>query len=349
MAGLKDHVPFLAYGGKIDPLSEIRNAGIVTNGSVFWTKAVADSDYTTFQDQVGAANVRNTAQASIDQVRSDTNDYVIVCPQDANAVYALGTAIDVNEDRVHLIGAGYTKAAQGYAITFRGYVSATATDTNLMDVTGAGCELAGFRLLGTAGTSATGTINAGFLRIGTAASGTAHATNVHDVVVENTQAAAAGGTPILVNFDGDVAGGIVGVRFDGCWIGNWSWAPTYCVETGAGTAGPTRTTFKNTTFVMDAQATTDRFVNWGTGVTEHTIFENCRFINVTAGTAPASAIAGALLVGNPILGIDCRLFNTTNLGTDTELLAVPNQAGTAQAGIHNPNIGYIGTAIIAAA
>ena len=114
MAGLKDHVPFLAFGGKIDPLSEIRNAGIVTNGSVFWVKAVADSDYTTFQDSVGAANVRNTAQGGIDQARSDLNDYVIVTPQDANEVYALGTAIDVNEDRVHLISAGYTKAAQGY-------------------------------------------------------------------------------------------------------------------------------------------------------------------------------------------------------------------------------------------
>lgn len=349
MSGLKDHVPFLAFGGKIDPLSEIRNAGIVTNGSVFWVKAVADSDYTTFQDTVGAANIRNTAQGGIDQVRSDLNDYVIVCPQDANAVYALGTAIDVNEDRVHLIAAGHTRASQGYSVTFRGYVSATATDTSLMDVTGAGCELAGFKLLGTAGTSATGTISAGFLRLGTASTGTAHQTHVHDVVVENTQAAAAGGTSVLVSFDGDVAGGIVGCRFDDCWIGNFSWAPTYCVETGAGTAGPTRTVFNNTTFVIDAQATTDRFVNWGTGATEHTIFENCRFINVEAGTAPASAIAGALLVDNPVLAIDCKIFNTTNLGTDTELLTTPNQAGTAAAGIHNPNIGLIGTVGIVAA
>jgi len=30
---------------KIDPLSEIRNAGIVTNGSVFWVSSVNDSDH----------------------------------------------------------------------------------------------------------------------------------------------------------------------------------------------------------------------------------------------------------------------------------------------------------------
>jgi len=30
---------------KIDPLTEIRNAGIVTNGQVFWVSSVADSDH----------------------------------------------------------------------------------------------------------------------------------------------------------------------------------------------------------------------------------------------------------------------------------------------------------------
>ena len=345
MAGLKDFTPFLAYGGKIDPLSEIRNAGIVTNGSVFWTKAVADSDYTTFQDQVGAANVRNTAQASIDQVRSDTNDYVIVCPQDANAVYALGTAIDVNEDRVHLIGAGYTKASMGYALTFRGYVVADVNDTNLMDVTGAGCELAGFRLLGTSGTAATGTINAGFLRLGTAASGTAHMTNVHDVVIENTQAAAAGGTTDLVTVQGDVGGGIVGCRFDDCWIGDWAWAPAACVRE-TGTAGPTRTQFRNTDFVIDAQATTDSFVTIGTGVTEYHKFKDCNFINVTAGTLVASAIVGAVLVDNPVLLDNCRYLNVTQAGTDTEAYKSPASSGT-QAALFDYGI-YKGTAALAA-
>ena len=348
MPGLKDHVPFLAFGGKIDPLSEIRNAGIVTNGSVFWVKATADSDYTTFQDQVGAANIRNTPQAGIDQVRSDTNDYVIVCPQDAGAVYALGTAIDVNEDRVHLISAGYTKASQGYSNTFRGFVSADGIDTNLMDVTGAGCELAGFRLFGTSGTAAGGTISGGFLRLGTAASGTAHQTYVHDVVVENNQAAAAGGTTDLVVFAGDVATGIVGCRFDDCWVGNWSWMPAACVRFG-GTAGPARTEFRNTTFVVDAQATTDSFITLGTGQTEYTFFKDCAFLNVEAGTAPASAITGAVLVDNPVLARNCHGFNITAIGTDTEFLATPIQSGTAGAGMRNPGIAIVGTAGIVAA
>lgn len=345
MSGLKDHIPFLAYGGKIDPLSEIRNAGIVTNGSVFWVKATADSDYTTFQDAVGAANIRNTAQAGIDQVRSDTNDYVIVCPQDANAVYALGTAIDVNEDRVHLIGAGYTKASMGYSLTFQGYVVATVNDTNLMDVTGAGCELAGFRLLGTSGTAATGTINQGFLRLGTASTGTAHQTWIHDVVVENTQAAAAGGTTDLVTVQGDVAGGIVGNRFEDCWIGDWSWAPAACIRE-TGTAGPTRTTLRNVTFVMNAQATTDSFVTIGTGVTEYHMFKDCDFLNVRAGTAPASALVGAILVDNPVLLRACSYANVTQAGTDTEAYKSPASSGT-QAALFDYGI-YKGTAALAA-
>jgi hypothetical protein len=344
MAGLKDHVPFLAYGGKIDPLSEIRNAGIVTNGSVFWTKAVADPDYTTFLEQVGGANVRNTAQASIDQTRDDVNDYVIVCPQTANAVYVLGTAIDVNKDRVHFISAGYTRAGQGYSSTFRGYVAADGIDTELMMVTGAGVELAGFRLLGTAGTAAGGTLSNGFLSIGTAASGTAHQTWVHDVAVENTQAAAAGGTTVLVKISGDVATGIIGPRFDDCWIGDFSWAPTYCVDMATGTAGPTRATFTNVTFVMDAQAVGDAFVNVGTGVTQYGIFKDCRFINVEAGTANTSAIVGPTLVDNPILMDGCRYVNVTQAGTDTEVYKSPASSGT-QAAVADFGIG-VGTAAI---
>ena len=330
---------FITY--KIDPLSEIRNVGITTSGSVFFVKATGDADYITVEDAVGADAMRNTVQGGIDRVRSDANDYVLVCPQDANAVYALGTSIDVNEDRVHLISLGYTKAAQGYSNTFRGYVIADGADTSLMDVTGAGCELAGFRLLGT-----NGTISAGLLRIGTASTGTAHQTWVHDVVVESNAAAAGNGTSDLVTFQGDVGVGIVGCRFDDCWIGNWSWAPAAAVRM-TGTAGPARTEFHNTTFVVDAQATTDSIVTIGTGQTEYTIFENCRFLNVEAGTAPASAITGAVLVDNPVLLRNCSYLNVTQGGTDTEVYKSPASSGT-QAAVFDYGIS-IGTAVISPA
>src|SRR5438477_493687 len=79
---MRDTYPFLAFGGKIDPISEIRNAGIVTSGSVFWVKATSDSDYVTFVDAVGASNVTNGIQAAINKCRNDKNDYVLVVPKD---------------------------------------------------------------------------------------------------------------------------------------------------------------------------------------------------------------------------------------------------------------------------
>ena len=348
MASFSDSQPYLKMGGKIDPLTEIRNLGIVTSGSVLWVKKTADDNYTTFADQVGASVIRNTVQGAIDLCRTDKNDYVLVVPGDGGTAYALGTAIDVNEDRIHLLGVGANHAHHGYALTFEGYVSANGIDTELMKVTGAGCELGGFRLLGTSGTAAGGTLSGGFLNFGTASSGTPHDTYVHDVTVENTQSAAAGGTTDLVTFTGDVGTGIRGVTFDNVWMGNWSWVPAACVRM-TGTAGPTRTEFHDCTFVIDAQDATDSFIVLGTGAMEYTSFERCKFINVEAGTAPASAVEGALLVDNPVVLIDCTGVNVTAFGTDTELLIVPNQSGTAGAGVRNPRIGFIGTAGIVAA
>lgn len=330
MSKFSDYEPFLAYGGKIDPLSEIRNAGIVTNGSVFWVKQVDDPDYTTFQDSVGAANVRNTIQGAVDLARSDTNDYVLVAPHTGGTAITLGTALDVNEDRVHILGVGSKPVPQTYnGLTFQGFVVATGNDTELVNVTGAGVEIGGLRFLGTSGTHASGTITATF-RAGTASTGTAHDLWLHDLQIENNQAAAAGGTAPIFEVAGDVAGGIQGLRVDRSWIGNWNWAPTPLISF-TGTAGPTRAEFRDCTFVIDAQATTDSFITLGTGVTEYTIFKNCDFINVEAGTAPASALTGAILVDNPVLLRDCSYVNITQAGTDTEHYKSPVASGTSAA------------------
>src|SRR3990167_10750756 len=113
----KDNEPFLQFGGKIDPLSEIRNAGIVTNGSVFWVKAATDTDYITFLDNVGADVLRNTIQAGINLTRNDKNDYVMIVPQNGGTVYDVTTTVNMNKDRVHLVGVGYTQSQRGYAVT----------------------------------------------------------------------------------------------------------------------------------------------------------------------------------------------------------------------------------------
>ena len=327
---------------KIDPLSEIRNAGIVTNGEVYWVSSTADSDHTARIDALGRKVVRIGLQEAIDEVETDQNDYVLVIPTDGGTVRDLGTAVDVNEDRVHILGVGYKPAPMAYnGLTFRGYAAA-AIDTELVAVTGAGVELGGLKFLGTSGTAAGGTITSHLL-VGTAASGTPHDLWVHDVHVENTQAAAANGTAPILRISGDVAGGIQGLRFDDCWMGDFSWAPTALI-TVAGTAGPTRPVFNECTFVLNAQATSSSFALLGTGVTEVVSFDRCKFINVRAGTLPASAVTGAILVDNPVIMTECVGLNVSALGTDTEVFTAPNQAGTAGAGAHNPYIAFLGSA-----
>jgi hypothetical protein len=330
---------------KIDPLSEIRNAGIVTNGDVYWVSSTLDSDHTARTDALGRKEVRVSLQSAIDEVVSDQNDYVLVIPTDGGTARPLGTAVDVNEDRVHILGIGAKPAPMAYnGLTFQGYVAANGIDTELLNVTGAGVELGGLRFLGTSGTAAGGTITAQ-MRVGTAASGTPHDLWVHDFHVENTSAAADDGTAVIVQIIGDVAGGIQGLRFDRCWFGDWAWAPTGVVSV-SGTAGPTRAEFRDCKFVMDAQATTDFFILCGTGVTNYNLFENCGFINVEAGTAPASALTGASLADNPVVMRNCYYVNTTQAGTDTEVYKTPSFSGT-QAAMFDPGIAS-GTASIAA-
>lgn len=315
---------------KIDPITEIRNAGIVTNGRVLWVKDSGDPDFTTFKDAVGADSLRETVNAALDdRGRSDTNDYVLVTPKTNGGAYALGTAIDLDLDRIHLRGVANGRPEHSYAVTFEGYAVAGGVDTELLNVTGAGCEIGNLAFVGTSGTHANGTITA-LARIGTAASGTPHDTWFHDVRIENTQAAADNGTAFIVNVTGDVATGIRGLRFDNAWLGNWSWAPAAVVNF-VGTAGPTRAEFHNTTFVIDAQATTDDFVVWGTGQTEYGLFKNCDFINVEAGTLPASVFTGAVLADNPVLLRNCSYVNVTQAGTDTEVFKSPAFSGTAAA------------------
>ena len=329
---------------KIDPLSEIRNAGIITNGDVFWVSSVSDSAHRDRIDELGRKVVKLTVNAANQDAKDNNNDYVMVIPTDNGTVTPLGTAIDITKDRLHVLGVGFKPAPMGYnGLTFQGYVAANGIDTELVHINAAGVEVGGLKFLGTSGTADGGTITA-HLRIGTSSNGTPHDLWVHDVQIESTQAAADNGTASIVVISGNVPTGITGMRFDNCWLGNRSWAPAAIVDFGAGTAGPSRTEFHDCTFITDAQATTDKFVVLGTGATEYTIFENCKFINVEAGTLPASVMTGAVLVDNPVLLRNNAYINVTAAGTDTEVYKSPAFSGTA-ANITDIGIS-IGTAAI---
>lgn len=333
-------------GGKIDPLSEIRNAGIVTNGSVFWVKQVGDADYTTFQSQVGIQNTFGTIQSAVDKTRNDKNDYVLVTVPDSNAVYTLGTALDLNKSRIHVIGVGYSRVAENYAITLRGFATTAAgtpLDSEMINVVAGGVELAGMRLLGTVGTSDGGTVTNGFVRIGTASSGTGHDLWMHDFTIESGQTVAFG-TPALVATPGTVHS----ARFDNVsfLVPNDTLEKAHAGLVALGNGGK-RWRFNDCTFQVFAGSTADRFVTAGTGAKEFTLFRNTTFVQ-TGTVAMASAFVGSVTVGNPVLSFNHVVVGTvTQLGTDPTVYKAPVQSGT-RAIVYDQGIA-VGTALLVAA
>ena len=334
----KDTYPFSAFGGKIDPISEIRNAGIITSGDVYWVKDPSDDDYVSFKDAIGRENLFDTIQGAIDKCVDDQNDYVMVCPKKDGAAWALGTAIDMNKSRVHLFSVGYTKAVHGYTNDLVGYAAATMDD-EIIHVTAEGCEIAGFRLHGTAGTGSGGTLDNGLLYL----SGSAHNLWVHDCTIENS------GT----QWDDEVPTGLVaaaagqhGARFDNCVIGG-------TVEESSGTQVPVtcsgagrRWEFNDCKFMMLAGAVGQKFAVAGTGAIEYTLFNRCKFINTDQGNLPASAVTGDVADDEGVVLVDyCTGLNITAFGTDDNCWVAPNQAAGSKNIVANPGISIIGSAV----
>ena len=335
--GIRTLLPGMAINGlKVDPLSEIRNSGIMTNGSVLWTKQVADADYTNFADQVGADVIRNTVADSLLQTRGDRNDYVMVVPADANAVYGVGTAVDITADRVHMVGVGYGEAKRSYSVTIRSNMG-TTPDTELVNVTGDGVQIAGIRFLGTLGTNAGGTMSNGVARIA------GHDFWAKSCIFEDSTDI--WGTPPVVRGMGTAAHD---ARFDDCFFaitgtGNVESAGNSPLVVGGD--GNKRWEFNRSRFTMPMGSTTETFFSPGTGAKERTEFNDCYFGNVNGTTfALTSAIRGSTTANNPVLLNRCSGLAITAMGTDPNVFVTPNESGTAGAGLHNPFIFRVGTA-----
>ena len=328
-------------GGKIDPLSEIRNAGIVTNGSVFWVKPTTDADWTTFQAQVGQQNVLGTIQGAIDKARDDKNDYVLVTVPDSNAPYSPGsavnaagtgagtTALTINRDRLHLIGVGFNRVSDQYDVTVRGFGTAAAgtpVPSALVDVFAGGVEIAGIKFLGTMGTSAGGTVST-LLNIGTSSAGTAHDLWVHDSALEWSSQ-----TGLFAQTCVSTPGTVHNARFENCFIGN---SGDLLEGAGAGVvalgAGGRRWRFVNNTFLMLGGSTAQGFVVTGTGAKQYTIFESNKFFQLGTVTQ-TSAFTGSVTVNNPVLlAYNVSAGSTTQMGTDPTVFKAPVASGTSAA------------------
>lgn len=326
----RDNEPFLQFGGKIDPISEIRNAGIVTSGKVVWVKATADADYNTVKDAVGASFMFNDPQTAMASLRNDKNDYLMITPLDNNGVYTLGSSFDVTKSRSHVIGVGYNRNPLNYAVTMRGFATTaggTPVDSEYINVTGGGVEIAGIRVLGTAGTSAGGTVTNGILSVGTGATGTAHDLWVHDATLELTQASLAAVANVTS------PGTVHGARFDNVWFGNVQAGAESAGNAGviALGAGGKRWSFRESTLVYNAgSVATDRFITSGTGAVEYTMFKNCDFLSIGTGLI-TSAVRGSITVGNPMYMRDCGYIGVAQAGTDPSVFKTPVASGTSAA------------------
>lgn len=331
----KSTYPFAAFGGKIDPLSEIRNAGIVTSGDVYWVKDPSDTSYVTVKDAVGADRLRDDIQSAIDLTAPDENDYVLVAPRDANTVWTIGTAIDIDKDRLHVLSVGYNRIAVGYGNTIRGFATTpagTPVDASMIDITGAGVEFAGFRVLGTAGTSNGGTVTQ-VLRIGT------DDPYVHDCSIEADDSAT---DTTLLGGPGTTIGG----RFDNV---KFSQTGTADVNTSLITIPPAavRWEFNDCDFYEHTSNVSDAFITGGTGSTFYTNFNRCNFINSNIGTISRSVVQGSVTVDDGMINLNyCTAQNVTDMGTDPSVHVAPVGSGTIPK-LYNPGLSVGTIAVVA--
>lgn len=337
---LTRYEPFLAQGGKIDPISEIRNAGIITSGDVYWVSNESDGQHRARTDSLGRGVVKTSIQAGIDATLADQDDYVLVVPQDANASWAPGTAVDMNKRKVHLVSVGYGKSVHGYTNTIEGY-AVTAMDDEIVHVTQEGCEIAGFRILGTAGTGSGGTLDNGLLYL----SGSALNLWVHDCEITATGA----------QWDDDGFTGMVasaddqhGLRMDNVAVGGTVAEASGSQLPVAQGAESQNWEFHDCKFWMLAGNTGQEFVSAGTGNIDYFLINRCQFINLDQGNAVASAVTGNVTDDEGVVHINyCSGVNVTELGTDDNAWISPAASGTLNS-VYDPGIA-IGTAMVTAA
>ena len=335
-------------GGKIDPISEVKNAGVLTSGNVYWVKHPSDTDYVEFKDSVGQENLFDTIAAAVLKCKSDENDYIFVCPKKDGSAWDITTAIALDQDKVHLISLGYNPNLNGtgYSNTLQGFGTSDTTTVptyGFLNITGHGCEVAGFRFLATAGTALLGSVGAdggtgGLITI------ESNGNWFHDCAIERTGAAWNAGTPAALIMAGSTHSG---QRFDNVFINVGTQTASNMAAVKLPQSG-LNWEFKDCTFEKTGIATTDQPVvaAGGTAVGIHSYFENCRFVN-HAGTAPDSCVGGSMPVGAFNLMKNCMAVGVTTFGTGAGVVVVPSFAGgTINNLLQNPGIAIPGTALI---
>lgn len=332
---------YFHLNGKINPLTEIMNAGIMTSGNVYWVKDPSDDDYISFKDSVGRQYCYDTIQEAIDKCTSDQNDYVMVCPKKAGAAWELSTAINLDKNKVHLISVGYGRTNTGFTNTLTGWAVGTTHDDEFIYVTGTACEIAGFHLAGTGAATmsetSVGTIDNGLLYVA------APDCWVHDCDLSVVGSADTAFDEIGKGIISAGSAAAPGARFENVNV--------EAVTVGAGTPTLFNTgeenkgwQVKDCTFTFWSGATDHEPLIAGTGVIGMLLLDNCKFININSGTVPASVLNGDVTpTEGAALMHYCSGVNVTSFGTNDATFVVPTSSGTAANTMKNPGIGIIGT------
>jgi len=365
MAKFSNTQPFLQFGGKIDPLSEIRNVGILTTGNVVWVKHPSDADYLTVKESVGNENLFDTIQTAIDspQVRNGKNDYVVVCPRDNNSAWSESNStaiVQLNKDNVHLValGAGQSFGSASAILELPGTAGTIGT-FGAIYVTGDGCEVGGFFVRGTAGTSAGGSLGAGtvdgemlggFITVGTTVQGL----DLHDFRAHRAGAA---------QWDGGTTG-LAGTPKAAIMLG--SGCQDITIRNGYVDCGTQSKDLmglslpfngqnikvSDVVFVQRGLAAASKHIVAGAGtipVGIHLNAQRVTFVN-TSGTTMSSAFGGTMAVGAFALVNECPTFRATESGTPGSTLVTPLLGvGTiTTGGVRNPYIATGTAAVIPA-
>jgi hypothetical protein len=348
MSNLSPSSPnYFALSGKIDPISEIKNAGLITSGKVIWVKDPSDDDYSAFKEAVGSDdNFSDTIQGGIDKCTSDTNDYVLVCPKKNGAVWQLSEGINLDEDNVHLISVGYMKTNIGYSNTLEGYASATVHDDQFLYITGNNCEVAGFRFSGTgagSGAAGKGSIDDGLLYV-----------NAKNCWVHDCHMVVSGSASTAWDVLGSISCGFVkigdnadGARFDNftMHIGTTAAGSPTLINVGAEAKD---VTFADCSVVFTATDTDNPVIRVGTGDIGCLLFDRCKFVNINSATLPASLAVGNVTAEEGIVLFDhCSAVGFTAMGTDTQVFIAPGAAGgTIASLVENTGLAIAGTSLM---
>lgn len=277
-------------------LALLAGSGICTTGRVYWVKAADDADYQEFRAQVPKGRLFNDIQSALDACRDFTNDYVMVCPQDAVTGWVLTAALDITKDMTHLIGVGS-----------RPLITSTSTKVLTVNNSATSCEIANLELTGLGATN-------------TQALGTG--TGARHVIRDCLLTASTGGAAAL--FDATFGGEMI--RILRCTFGTRSaHAAEFCLDT---TSVAGQMEIIDCVFNHFAGAVGDAFMNFHNSNGGPHVVKNCTGVNFNVAVN-VMTVAIKTSANNLFHAHNCGWVGAGKCGTTGDGNVTPGGVGNA--------------------